>query len=813
VASSPARPHKAITLIKLLGIMLVTGVLGAGVLLPYVGGLGFAADREASKFLDESCSLSETPPPQKTIVYARDGHTVIAELFKEDRQPVPLSDVPKYLQQALIATEDRRFYTHHGVDMRGLLRSALSTGSGSTQGGSTLTMQYVKQVRYYQAKTDAEKQAAIDQNINRKIEDAQCAMEIERRESKQTILQNYLNIAFFGENSYSIQTAAQTFFNKPVNALTLPESALLVGAVRAPAQYDAFDNPGAAKQRRNEVIQNMVEVGDLSQSQANAYKAQPVKLATLKAPPVRRGCYNANPAIKNVGFFCQYVTNWLTSNGGLSDTTLNTGGLRIVTTLDPNLQNSAQQGLSAAMKASSAATAISPQVDPKTGDVLAMVSNKLYGTAADGQHSAANLFTDASANAASTYKLFSLIAALKAGVDPDAFQLQTANPYLATGCGASVAIPNDNQNIPGLDSLRDATVRSSNTFYIALEEKLFQGCDLSPIVGTAQGLGMTTLNQQVGNSPSQTLAKRIISQRQFGFTIGTYATSPLQLAGAYATIANDGIFCPPSPILSVKDASGKTLPTGRKPCSPQMTPQVARQAVNVLVGDAVGVGTAAPAYQAYVGAGGSQVAGKTGTQNAEQPITDNSAIWYAGVTPNLTGVMAVYNPRSPSGPLKGVPGAPDGQAQGANAAALWLDAVQPTLLTQHWAWPGVNDVTGAISAQPIPVPPVTNLPLDAATAQLTAQGFKVVNFSQVYPGVRCGSSAPYDTVAYYSPKSAVPGSTVTVCVSNGQTPYAPPPPPPPRSTAPNGRPTTTTPTQPNQPTRPTRPTRTIPPNR
>jgi membrane peptidoglycan carboxypeptidase len=632
-------------------------------------------------------------------------------------------------------------------------------------------------------------------------------MDIEKRESKAQILQNYLNIAFFGENSYSIQTAAQTFFGKDVNELTLPEAALLVGAVRAPAQYDAFDNPAAARQRRNEVIQNMADVGDITPAQAAVYKATPVKLATETAPPVRRGCFNANPEIKNVGFFCQYVTNWLTSTGGLSDTELNTGGLRIVTTLDKDIQNAAQTGLWTAMSPSSPATAISPQVEPSSGNVLAMVTNKIYGPTPDGRHSSANLFTDASANAASTYKYFSLIAALKAGVDPDSFTLQTANPYLATGCGASTAIQNDNDSIPSVDNLRDATVRSSNTYFIALEEKLFQGCDLSPIVGTAQSLGITTLNQQVGNDPSQTLARRIITQRQFGFTIGTYATSPVQLAGAYATIANDGMFCPPAPVLSIRDETGRTLPVPRKPCTLQMTPQVAREAVNVLIGDSTGAGTAASAYQAYYGAGGSQVAGKTGTQNAASPTTDNAAIWYVGVTPDLTGVMAVYNPQSPSGSLKGVPGAADGQAQGVNAAALWLDAVQSSLLKQPWQWPGVNDVPNSI-----PVTQVTNMPLDQATAALTAQGFKVANFGQTYPGVRCGSAAPYDTVAYYSPKVAVPGTTITVCMSNGQQPYAPPPPPPP----PSPRPRASQPAQQPQPPAPApqpqpRPRRTRPP--
>ncbi len=190
---------------------MATGILTAGLLLPYVGGLGLAARHESEKFLATPCNLQESQPPQQTTMFASDGKTVLARLFSQDRQPVPLSQIPKQLQEALVATEDRRFYSHHGVDMRGLLRSAVSTSSGDTQGGSTLTMQYVKQMRYYQAGKDVKaQQAAIDQNLNRKIEDAKCAIYIENteHESKDQILDNYLNIAFFGENSYGIETAA-----------------------------------------------------------------------------------------------------------------------------------------------------------------------------------------------------------------------------------------------------------------------------------------------------------------------------------------------------------------------------------------------------------------------------------------------------------------------------------------------------------------------------------------------------------------------------------------------------------------------------
>ena len=218
--------------------------------------------------------------------------------------------MPKYLQEALVATEDRRFYSHHGVDMRGLIRSAINTASGDTQGGSTLTMQYVKQIRYYQA-GDAEKQAAIAQNLNRKIEDAKCALYIERHESKAQILDNYLNIAFFGENSYGIQTAAQTYFNKPASQLTLAR----VGDARRPAARAAAVRPvhqprgGAAAARRGAPEpgrRRRPHPGPGGQVQGHAGVA-----GHQTAPPVRQGCANANANVANVGFFCDYVANWL----------------------------------------------------------------------------------------------------------------------------------------------------------------------------------------------------------------------------------------------------------------------------------------------------------------------------------------------------------------------------------------------------------------------------------------------------------------------------------------------------------------------
>ncbi len=288
-----------------------------------------------------------------------------------------------FAQKALIDTEDRRFYSHHGVDVRGLIRSAFSTSGGDTQGGSTLTMQYVKQSRYYRDIGDfAKQQADISQTIERKLQDAKCAIDLEKRESKNEILDNYFNIAFFGENAYSIESAAETYFGTPtdgstaVSHLTVPQAALLVGLLQAPTDYDPFLHRAAATTRRNEVLQNMVTAGDLTAAQAKTYEASPISLSTPTPPVVTQNCINTPSTIANVGFFCEYVENWLQNTEGLQLSDIQTGGLKVVTTLDPAIQNSAQAAIAAKMPATSVTTALMPVVDPSTGNVLAMVSSK-----------------------------------------------------------------------------------------------------------------------------------------------------------------------------------------------------------------------------------------------------------------------------------------------------------------------------------------------------------------------------------------------------------------------------------------------------
>ena len=790
--NSGSRPAPWGTLGRLLVVLLAAGVLTAGLLLPYVGGLGLAARHEAQKFIDTSCNLQELPPPQKTTLFASDGKTVIATLFTQDRQPVPLSQVPQPLQDALVATEDRRFYSHHGVDMRGLIRSAVSTSGGDTQGGSTLTMQYVKQIRYYEAGKDiAKQQAAIDQNLNRKIEDAKCALFLEntKHESKSDILDNYLNIAFFGENSYGIETAAETYFGKHTQDLSMPESAMLVGLLRAPTEYDPFQHPEAAKARRNQVLQNLVDVHKLGQAQADAYAKTPISLASSKPPVVRQGCANSTGKIINVAFFCDYVVNWLENVGGITDTQLTTGGLKIVTTLDAPLQNAMQTRLFNTIPATSPMASVMPVVDPKTGNVLAMATSKHYGNVTstkDNTHTVLPIFTEYAAQGASTYKLFPLLTALSIGV-PNNWPLETptgTGGYVPLNCSTGDGTFNNDaaESFSRNETLASATAKSSNTYFVGLADQLLN-CDLGTIIDMASKLGIKGLQQPSGDGTMSVAQSITTFQRPAELVLGDIGTSPLEMAGAYAAVANGGRFNAPAPVISITDETNTQLTVKRAPAVQVVSPQVAAQATQILTGDTVYPGTSASQFSGWYGSGGSQVAGKTGTSVAVLPngqTSENASLWFVGMTPNLVATSALINLDHPNAPAAGLPGVadPGTGAYGAYSAGVWLSALGPTLATQHWSWPDPNSPSFGDA-----VPPVIGQTLGAAKATLSAAGFNIAQLDAAN-GLRCASKQPSGTVAFAGPTLATRGSTILVCLSSGtgQTIYTAP-----RTTAPPTR--------------------------
>jgi membrane peptidoglycan carboxypeptidase len=765
------------TLCKLVLATGLTGLLVAGLFAPLIAGAGWVVHSAANRFLDARCDVRETPPPQRSTLYASDGKTVIARLFTQNRAPVNLSQVPGSVVHALIATEDRRFYEHHGIDVRGLVRAALhDLAGGSTQGGSTLEMQYVKQVRFYQARTDAERQAAVAPNLDRKLQNAKCALALEKRYTKQQILQKYLDIAFFGENSYGIATAAKTYFGVPVSKLTVPQSALLIGLLQAPSEYDPFVHPEAALQRRNEVLANMADVGYLTPGAAARLGRTPLGLSSRRPPPVPEGCVHANPAIPNAGFFCDYALNWLHQHG-VSEYELDTGGLRVVTTLDARLQTSGQRAIwKAGLKPSSDYILVMPSVDPTTGAVTTMITSRKYGI--DGSHHAESsepLFTAAFAGAGSTYKYFTAAAALTAGAPPS-LQLTTAgNQYRTQHCASGHYKVHNAGNYPDTMAFRDALPQSSNTFFVAMEDEFF-GCHLGPVVDTALNLGMNRLRQPLNSNAAGPIAAEVVNSQEPTFTLGQEPTSALELTGAFSAAANDGVFCPPTPIVRVTDMTGAPVHVRHEGCHRVLSQYVAREIVTMMRHDTRD-GTAASYFQGWYAHHGSPVAGKTGTDN-NAADNANSALWFVGQTPHLVAAASLVNPQNPKQTVHGLPHLPDAfvaqDVFGAYAATYWLKAYGPAL-HYHWSWPSVASLGGE------DVPSVIGSSRQQAVSRLRDAGFKVNVFS-----VPCGSSRPADTVAYQEPRRALRGSTVTICVSSGSPlyVYVPPPPPPPPPPAP-----------------------------
>jgi membrane peptidoglycan carboxypeptidase len=767
------RPRHGHTLAKLLGAILLAGCLLAAMLVPVIGGIGVAAKSVATEFLDVSCDVAPAPTQQTTTILAADGKTVIASLFDQNRHDVPLSAIPQIIQRALLATEDRRFYDHHGVDLRGMVRAAVHNATdGGAEGGSTLTMQLVKQERAYRARTPAEQQAAVSQDLHRKLKDAKCAVELEKRYTKSQILNEYLNVAFFGENSYGIETAARTYFDKSAAQLTVPEGALLVGLVRSPTAYDPFLHPQAARDRRNEVLANMVATHDLTRAQAVAYATQPVRLASTAPPPVRQGCASTPPGVVNVGFFCDYVVSWLESHG-VSAGALRTGGLRIVTTLDAAAQSRGQRAIwRAGLKPTSATALVMPAVDPRTGAVRTMISSRRYGVNAKDGESVLPLFTAGYAGAGSTYKYFTTLAALSLGAQPDFTLNSGSDSYTVRNC------PIDEQthrryevhnagNYAATLPLKDALPQSVNTYFVALEDQFF-GCDLKPVVQTALDLGMTTLNRQQNADSPLSIAQAVVQQHQPGFTLGFSPTSALELTSAYGTVANDGVYCPADPIAKITGPDGASVPYDKPKCRRVVDQQVARTMVNMMTADTKdSEGTASSYFQDWYAAGGSPVAAKTGTDNdaagGSRDGKGNSALWFVGVTPRLTSAAALVNPVSPKATVTGLPASVTNNGSdvfGAYASTFWLKAYGPMLRAQAWRWPDPTDIPGATT-----VPDITGQSRSSATEQLRGAGFTVAVAS-----TRCGSSQPVGQVGYYQPHLAARGARVTLCLSNGIAP-------------------------------------------
>ncbi|WP_063730275.1 transglycosylase domain-containing protein [Streptomyces sp. RTd22] len=655
---------------KFLGVSALAGAVMAGLALPAVGAFGLTAKETVQEFDDIPANL-KTPPlsERTTILDAKGGE--IAKVYSRDRTIVKLGDVSPYMRKAIVAIEDARFYEHGAVDLKGILRAANrnAQSGGVSQGASTLTQQYVKNVFVEEAGNSKEKFAeATQQSIGRKIKELKYAIQVEKELGKKRILENYLNITYFGQQAYGIEAASQRYFSKSAKDLKVEQAALLAGLVQSPSRYDPVTNPDTAKTRRNTVLQRMADMKDITPAQAATAKKKPLGL-DVSMP--RSGCITA---VKGAGFYCDYVRQIFLNDPVFGKTAAtrtkrwNQGGLTIRTTLDPQAQESVQKSIkSHVYQSDKAATAVS-LVEPGTGKVLGMGQSKPYGFGKD--QTQINLSADHSMGGSnygfqvgSTFKPITAAAALERGTKPyksysSPYKMEYPSP-VSTCKGTwsnseGATVENENESERGPYGMKEATAKSVNTYFV----QMISDIGVCPVTELADKMGVERAD---GKEHHQVPS----------LTLGTEGFSPLTMANAYATFANRGVYCSPVFIDSITGPGGKKLKVPQSKCSRAMSEKTA-DTINTLLRGVVEDGTGKKA-----GLQSRASAGKTGTTD------ERRAAWFVGYTPNLAGAVWVGGgPGASDLKMENITigGVPHDKVYGADTPGpIWKDAMSGAL--------------------------------------------------------------------------------------------------------------------------------------
>jgi penicillin-binding protein 1A len=570
---------------------LFVGVAVLGVLA--IGAIGIA-----SWVLDVAAKappLSDCRPIDKggnSILFAGDGRRLGYIASEEARTPVAIDRIPTDLQYATVAIEDERFFDHDGIDYEGGLRALIENVEAGevVQGGSTITMQLMRNLCI----TDPKR------NLERKIQEAQLALEYERKFSKPDILGKYLNAASYGTingtTAVGVQAASRIYFSKPVWGLTLEQSALLAGLPQAPTDYNPILNPEGARARRNDVLGRMAKLGYISRERALQGQQRGLGLKLSDTYFVQHQPY-----------FFDYVEDKLIEKYGVN--TVRKGGLKVYTTVDPALQEVGLEAMRSALPYSEDPASALVAIEPETGQIQAMVSSSSY------EQSQFNLAAQGHRQPGSTFKTFVLATAVKQGIDPYSTYYTSKPLNLDLPEWGHWEVATADEGYQGTINLQQATVASDNTVFAQLD------LDVGPenVAETAKSMGIET---ELDGIPAEGIG---------GLRIGV---SPLELADAYATLAAGGIHRNPIAIRRVIFPDERVdHPEQADP--KRVLPEAVAYEVTQLLRDNItgGTGTAA-----YTGCGGQ--AGKTGT-------TDNyTDAWFAGYQPNLATAVWVGYPES-----------------------------------------------------------------------------------------------------------------------------------------------------------------------
>lgn len=638
----------AATLWRVIGLWTVSaicGVLAASLAIPGFAAAGLAVSGSITFFNNLPSELEVAPPSQATRVLTADGKP-IATFFAENRVKVRLDQMSPYIKDAIVAIEDSRFYKHAGVDPQGVLRAlAFNLTRGGRQGASTLTQQYVTNV-INESLLSADKTDQVilsgQKSIGDKVREMKLAIALEKKYTKDQILEGYLNIVFFNRDAYGIEAAARHFFSTTAKDLTLPQAALLAGLVNSPSFYDPAINPENSLKRRNQVLDKMLSEGKISHPEHDAAVAVGVE---LKLAPAKQGCSAADTA----PYFCDYVAHLILNNPAYGvDATdrekkLYRGGLTITTTLESRLQGAAQAQVDATAGANPdkwGASLVS--IEPGTGKILAMAQNTVFLPEPGKFDTQLNFNVDSKdANGydlngaggfqpGSTMKPFtfaewlnegkSMVAVVDASrrIYPLDFPWRSscgkvlgAYDTAQSALGAADDLQNNDEGYYRKMPVNYGLYNSINTATFA-EATQLDFCGIQKMVDTL-GLHSGVDNAQV-------------NMHQLGNLLGAIGVAPLHLANAFATFAADGKYCAPIAVAAVKDAAGRDLSAQVPDCRSAVKPEVAR-GVNSVLQDVLKRGSGIyiqPKVQDHVPA-----AAKTGTSNT------NGATWVVGYTSGL----------------------------------------------------------------------------------------------------------------------------------------------------------------------------------
>lgn len=775
-------------LLGLIGLSTVAGVLITATVTPAIAVSGYAASSAITMFDNMPSYLQPEKLMLPTEIYkknAKGKDVLMAQFYDQNRIPVTYDEVATVMYDAILSSEDQNFFSHGGVDLVGTLKAlAGNASSGTNRGGSTITQQYVKNVLQQNCELNAKSDEEVrncflettvsegTEGYQRKLQEMRYAIQLERENAKSDILLGYLNIASFGGTVYGIGAAAEYYFDTTADKLTIAEAATIAGMVQEPntfridkpkgswtdkagnARNSADDGYADTLKRRDYVLGRMLKDGKITQAEYDEAKATPIE---PEITPRKSGCVQA----KGAEFFCEYVVSIIKTDEAFGATpedrsaALRRGGLKVYTTLDYDLQKSANEAISVVPASVSYMNlgASGVQVEVGTGRILSMVQNRPYSAkGSDDDSTTAVNYNVRKVNgggighpAGSTYKMFSLVNWLEQGHSVNEYlngrvgekTVETcdgATQKVKTGSGTD-AIGNFEGSRGYTGSIYRFTKDSLNSGFLSMAERI-SVCSTNEVAGQ---LGVTYGDGSAiadgNNAPYDVL--------------GSGNVAPLDMAQAYATIASNGTLCESKSIDKVLNADGSEHPVPETKCERKLSEAVASTAAYTLQGVMQGDGTGSGARTFD----GTPIFGKTGIHQFEHT-------WMDGSSTEVTTVVWV------------------GNVEGFTKLDRHYEAGYRLSRIRNSIWPDMQRAANAKyggDAFPSPdkeltkqvyvtLPSVIGMTVDEATSTLRGAGFSVTVADAIDASEAAG------TIVEQSPGAGrvAGGSNITITPSNGQ---------------------------------------------